>query len=264
MRGGYLATLRARAARDATTLRLMALAPPAAVLFLSAPGAAWPHLLAVVTAALACALVFAEIRGRGPVFEALVPALLMFLFAPPEASPGQLAFALSLALVLGSLIFGGAGFGFLSIGALSLVLLAFSFPPLAPVVPVDAVIWAALPGGLLVLLAGLAPWRVVLAGAAGFALAAWPAALDPGYALPLALVLVHLAADPFGAPVTGPGQWLSGLMTGGLVAVLAARGLPGLDLSAGVFAVLLANLFAPLIDAGVIALADWREEARRA
>lgn len=259
---GHVTALRKRAARDATALRLIALAPPAVILLLRAPGTAWPYALAVVTAALACALIFAELRGRGPIFEALVPALLMLLFAPPEAAPWQLALALSLALVLGALVFGGAGFGFLSIGALALALLAFSFPPLVPMVPASPVLWAALPGGGLLLLAGLAPWRVVLAGAAGFALAAGPGDLGFAQAAPPAVLLVYFAADPFGAPVTGPGQWLSGLMVGSLIALLGAPGGPGFDMSAGVFAVLLTGLFAPLIDAGVIAVADWREGVR--
>ncbi|EYD72800.1 RnfABCDGE type electron transport complex subunit D [Limimaricola hongkongensis] len=254
--------LRRRAARDAVALRLIALAPPMALLFLQAPGAVWPRALAVVTAALACAFVFAEIRGRGPILEVLVPALLVMLFAPPEAASWQLALALSLAIVLGALVFGGAGFGFLSIAALALVLLAFSFPPLAPVMPSQSVIWFALPGGLLLMLAGLAPWRVVLAGAVGVVLATGPSELDPALAAPFAILLIHFAADPFGAPVTGPGQWLSGLMVGGLIVLLGAPETRGLDMSAGVFAVLLAGLFAPLVDAGVIAIADWRDGLR--
>ena len=246
--------LRAQAARRCGVLRVTALAPPALAHLWVTGSSAVPVLVVAVSVALGWSFLFAELRGRGPLLAGLVPALILMLFAPPEAALWQLALALSLALVMGELIFGGAGFGFLSTGALALAFLSFSFPGLALGVPGPAVLWAALPGGGLLLLSGLAPWRVVLAGGAAFAgLAAAVWSLSPDLAGPVLFVLVFLAADPFGAPVTAPGHWAYGLLSGGLLAVLTGLALPGVDISGAVFAVVLANLCAPLIDAGVIA-----------
>ncbi|MCP1169064.1 RnfABCDGE type electron transport complex subunit D, partial [Limimaricola sp. ASW11-118] len=210
-----LLDLRARAARRCGVFRLMALAPPALVHLWLTGAAAVPALLVAVSVALGWSFLFAELRGRGPLLAGLVPALLLVLFAPPEAALWQLALALSLALVMGELIFGGAGFGFLSTGALALAFLTFSFPGLALGMPGPMVLWAALPGGGLLLLSGLAPWRVVLAGGTAFAgLAALFWSLSPGLIGPVLFVLVFLAADPFAAPVSGPGHWVHGGLAG--------------------------------------------------
>lgn len=249
-----LLDLRAQAAQRCGIFRLMALVPPALAHLWLTGAAAVPALLVAVSVALSWSFLFAELRGRGPLLAGLVPALLLVLFAPPESALWQLALALTLALVMGELIFGGAGFDFLSTGALALAFLTFSFPGLALGAPGPAVLWAALPGGGLLLLSGLAPWRVVLAGGAGFAgFAAMFWSLSPGLIGPMLFALVFLAADPFGAPVTAPGHWIFGLLAGGLTAVLCGPALPGLDMGAVVFAVVLAGIFAPLIDASVIA-----------
>ncbi len=258
-----LSTLRAQAARRCGLYRLVALAPPMFVHLLIDGRAALSVALVAASIALGWSFLFAELRGRGPLLGALFPALILALFAPPEAALWQLALALSLALVTGELIFGGAGFGFLSTGALALAFLSFSFPTLVPAIPGPAVHWAALPGAGLLLLSGLAPWRVVLAGGAGFAALValfWSGSQE--LVGPVLFVLVFLAADPFGTPVTEPGHWIYGLLVGGLAAVLGSPALPALDMAGVIFAVVLANIFAPLIDAGVIAIDEQRARLR--
>lgn len=258
-----LSAMRAGAARRCTPYRLSALAPPVLAHFLIDGGAALAIVVVTVSVALGWSFLFAELRGRGPLLDGLFPALLLALFAPPEAALWQLALALSLALVMGELIFGGAGFGFLSTGALALAVLTVSFPGMALEMPGATVLWAAVPGGGLLLLSGLAPWRIVLAGGAAFAgLAALFWSVSADLVGPMLFILVFLAADPFGAPVTEPGHWVHGVLAGGLAAVLSGAALPGLDVAGLVFAVVLAGICAPLVDAAVIAGDELRARLR--
>ncbi len=246
--------IRQEAARRCTAYRLAALTLPTFVLLLEDRGAAWPVLIVVASIALLWEDIFATARRDVLSIDGLVAALILALLAPPEAALWQLALALSLGLVLGSLVFGGAGFGFMSTAAVSLAFLSVSFPGLAPAEPSAAVLLAALPGAGLLLWSGLSSWRVALATCTGFGAVAFVfGGLDPRLTGPLLFGIVFLACDPFGSPVTNPGRWVFGALLGGLAAVLSTPVLPQPDLTAFVFAVVLANIFGPLIDQAVIA-----------
>jgi Na+-translocating ferredoxin:NAD+ oxidoreductase RnfD subunit len=65
---------------------------------------------------------------------------------------------------------------------------------------------------------------------------------------------VFLGCDPVSAPATNAGRVLYGLLLGGLLGLGVARG----DASA-VLPVVAAQIFAPLIDRGVLAVARLRE-----
>ena len=102
--------IRAQAARHWGIYRLAALAPPMLAHLAVTGAASVAALVVVASVALGWSFLFVELRRRGPLWSGLVPALLLVLLAPPEAALWHLALALSLALVMGELIFGGAGF----------------------------------------------------------------------------------------------------------------------------------------------------------
>jgi Na+-transporting NADH:ubiquinone oxidoreductase subunit B len=122
--------------------------------------------------------------------------------------------------------------------------------------------WAAsLPGGLLLVAAGIVNWRIVVAGlggALGVALAVGGAPpFDHLLAGTFVFGLTFLAGDPVSAPATNWGRWVYGLAIGGLVALGGAIG--GNSARDVVFACLIGSIFAPLIDQLVI----WINVRRR-
>ena len=127
---------------------------------------------------------------------------------------------------------GGAGPGsettmLLAAGASALLLLAFGILPLP-------VLIGGVAGAVGVMALTGAPLdSVLLAGGAGFG-------------------LVMLLADPVCAPTTKAARMVYGLLGGGLIALLTgAEGLAGAE-RATVFAVLLAQVFAPTFDYAVL------------
>lgn len=190
--------------------------------------------------------------------------MILAVLVPASVPLWQLGLALSFGLVMGDLVFGGRGRGFLSPAAVGLAFLLFSFSVGAGSAPGTATAVAAMAGGALMLAAGLLSWRVV----AGFsaALIAQSLSLPQQEFKPLLpsatliLGLVFLIGDPVAAACTNAGRWAYGLLAGGLVVLLGNAG--GGILSSVVFAALLASIFAPLIDQAVI-WANVRRRARR-
>jgi Na+-transporting NADH:ubiquinone oxidoreductase subunit B len=180
----------------------------------------------------------------------------------------QLAVAVSLGVVLGELVFGGRGFGFVNPAAATLALLVFSFPQLTLVAPEMTVALATLPGAVLLLVAGLISWRVLLAtllialAAIGFTSTIW----DPiSLAITLSVGLVFLVADPLERSLHEPRSL--GLRRAGrfsCVPCSAGFSMEGLSAEAVVFAALLASLFAPLIDHLVVLANAYNRERRHA
>ncbi len=242
-----------RVARQAQALQLTALTLPvlAALLLRGIP------FLGVVLVALSVALgweiCFAVLRDRRVTGEGVVPALIVAVMLPATVPLWHLALSLSLGLVLGALVFGGRGFGFLSPAAAALALLLISFPGSLLSDTGGWIAGATLPGLALLLWTGLVSWRVAL-GFVGLCLAG---GIGVDAAPALVFGLCFLVGDPFGAAVTAPGRWLHGAVTGGLVGYLGAEGA-----SALVFAVLLGNVAAPLIDQAVIATDVARRRRR--
>ncbi len=192
-----------------------------------------------------------------------VAALAVALIAPPGAPLWQVAVAISFGVVIGELVFGGWGRHFLSAGTVALAFLSLSVPNAVWVPAGDTLFWAVLPGAALLLVAGILPLALVVAYAAALAAVAAALGLDEpirGGAGTLAFAAVFLAADPVAAGATAAGRWIQGAVAGALTALLATgTSLP----QAAVFAILLAALFAPLVDQGVIALHFKRRRARR-
>lgn len=189
-----------------------------------------------------------------------VIAVAVGALAPQEAPLWQIMIAVSFGTVIGELVFGGWGRNMLSAGVVTLAFLSLSLPSAQFVPPGDLVAWACLPGAVILLATGILPLAVVLAASGAFAAAAYGLGLETVPCAPLAFALVWLVADPVASAATPLGRWIYGALAGALAAVLLAG--PADAAKAVVFGALLAQIFAPLIDQGVIALAQARRKAR--
>jgi Na+-transporting NADH:ubiquinone oxidoreductase subunit B len=229
-----------------------------------------PGMVATIGAALIAAIfwesLFALVRRRTLTAHGLTTALIVAVMVPATVPLWQVALAVTMGVVLAELVFGGRGFGFLSAAVASLAILIFSFPGVVLAGGEPWIAAASLPGAAWLLVIGLISWRVLLAAGTVFVVAA----LAQGEALVLmttggALIfsLVFLACDPLGAASTNPGRWLYGGLTGGLIALFGAGSGPAISANAVVFAVLLASIFAPLLDQLVI-LQNARRRSQRA
>lgn len=248
-----------------TLIQVVALVP-ALLAALVERGAALLAMLALVLAlSLGWELLFAVSRGRDLSLHGVTTAMIVAVMVPIAVPLWQVGFAVSFGAVLGELIFGGRGFGFLSAATAALAFLVFSFPGVALA---DDELWvalAALPAAGLLLFTGLISWRVIVSAGFGFVvvsilLAGAPpwGAIAPG----LAFGLVFLVCDPLGAATTNPGRFLYGALVGGLTALFDASGGAAVEPSALVFATLLGSVFAPLLD-HLVVLAGARRMRRR-
>lgn len=119
---------------------------------------------------------------------------------------------------------------------------------------------ACLAGALVLLVSGVASWRTMLAGLIG-ALAtaelfnAIGSATNPLFALPfhwhlvlgsLAFGLVFMATDPVSSALTNTGRWCYGFLVGTML--ILVRVLNPAFTEGTMFAILLGNIFAPVID----------------
>jgi len=216
------------------------------------PAAAASLLVLSAAIVLAWHALFAWWRGRAFTLDGLVTAAAFALMLPAGSAAWQVAIALSFGVVVGEQIFGGRGRNFLNSSVIALAFLIFSFPAAGYDRGGPELALASLPGAVLLIASGLISWRVVAAAAAGFVAAAFAFGLaDPFAGLlagSFAFAVVFLACDPVTAASTNPGRWLYGLIVGGLTALGRAS-----DAGDGtVFAILIASMFAPLIDQAVI------------
>ncbi len=128
-------------------------------------------------------------------------------------------------------------------------------------------------GAALLMLAGLASWRIVAAALAGSLLmtlslnAFGPE--DPAFDLPwrwhlatgsFAFLVAFVATDPTGAAVTRAGRWIYGFLIG--AAAILFRVANSSHPEGTLYAVLLVSLAAPAIDHAVIALSMRRHRRR--
>jgi len=202
---------------------------------------------------LAWQVVFRHRLGVPMTPTGAVTAVALALLAPAEAPLWQIVLAVSFGVVIGELIFGGWGRGFLSAGIVSLAFLSLSLPAAS----FDAVglflAIAVAPAALILLMFGIVALPVLLASCAGFALVMWGAAPEIDLLATsggLAFALLYLVADPVASAVTPLGRWIYGGLAGALTGLLLASAASATQ--SVVFATLLASIFAPLIDQGII------------
>jgi Na+-transporting NADH:ubiquinone oxidoreductase subunit B len=206
--------------------------------------------------------VFAWWRSRPLGTDGLVTALVFALMVPVDAPLWHLALAMTFGTVVGEQIFGGRGRNFLNPAVVALAFLIFSFPSGGYAGGNAPAALASLPGAALLIAAGLISWRVVAAAAIGYVVAAYLlGAGDPAAGLAagrFAFAVVFISADPVSAASTNPGRWIYGLMVGSLT-VLGRAGAGG---DGTVFAILLAQVFAPLVDQAVVLASVWLRRRR--
>jgi len=133
---------------------------------------------------------------------------------------------------------------------------------------------ACLLGGALLVLRGLASWRIIVAACLGLVATVLLLQLGEGPASPSAEIpwtlhltlggfafgVVFMATDPVTAAQTDAGRWVYGFLIGLLVAVIRVQSPVHPD--GVVLAILLGNVFAPLIDHAVVQV-DVRRRRRR-
>ncbi|MDH3264697.1 MAG: RnfABCDGE type electron transport complex subunit D [Paracoccaceae bacterium] len=228
-----------------------ALLPPTAVMLVTGGAEAALRLAAGLAATLLWQFVFRLGAGVPLSPSGAVTALALALFAPEGLAPWQIALGASFGLVLADLVFGGWGRNVISAPATALAFLFLSYPALPAPAPQTATALAALASGLLLALTGILSWRVTAAALATAALILLVAGTAPQVLLAsgaFAFGLVFVVADPSAAACTPKGRWFYGALAGGLAGLLAALG-PGIAAPQPiVFAALLAQVFAPLID----------------
>lgn len=238
-----------RGVTGVTVAQILALMPPSVVAALAVPGGYAIQLVLALGTALIWEAAFAAIRKRGHSFHGVTTALIVVVLIPADLPVWQLVVMLSLGVILGELVFGGRGFGFLNPATVVLSLLVFSFPQVQ-LLPMSSVLaLATLPGAVLLLALGLIAWRVILGTLLGvtaiLVLTGLPLdAVVIGSALTFGIVF--LICDPTAAAATNPGRWVYGFLAGALVVLFSTDG--DLSSEAVVFASLLASVFAPLID----------------
>ena len=228
-----------------------------------------PVVLTLLIVAAATALLweigFDRLRRRAVTGYGLTTAMIVAVLAPDAAAPWQIALSVSFGVVIGELVFGGRGFGFLNAALASLAFLVFSFPALGLASGVPAVALATLPGAAALVFSGLISWRLlvaVLAGAAAFAVSASPQ-LDASASLAvLAFPAVFMIADPVGGSVTNLGRIGYGALIGALAVSFSGAGASELTTEAVVFAALVGGVFAPLLDDGATRWAIYRRARR--
>jgi Na+-transporting NADH:ubiquinone oxidoreductase subunit B len=202
-------------------------------------------------------IVFAWSRGSPLGWDWVASAAAFIVLTPATTPLWQIGLAVTFGIVVGEQIFGGRGRGFLSPAAVALAFLFFSFPAAASVTAYGPIVLATLPGTLLLIFLGLISWRVLLAAFAGIAIAGILTGIDA----PLAQLgsggfvfgLVFLGCDPVSAAATNAGRILYGFLIGVLTVIFG-----GAEVSAIVFAILLASIFAPMIDYIVVWLHAYR------
>lgn len=250
--------------RDTVGWVLAVCALPAAVVGLGEGGAdaVWRFCLSLVVIGFwQGVFLVARAQPLSPI--AIVTAVAVTILAPGAVSDWQLILALSFGTVLGEQIFGGWGRNIINAAVATLAFLYFGFPEIhhsgfGPLLGL-----ASLPAALILVATGIVAWQVLLAAIAGVVAATLLMGGDATVLVSqgsLAFGLVFLVADPVASAATRGGRWAYGLLAGGLIAVFGWGG-GGIDAPhAVVFAALLASLFAPLIDAGVLALMIGRRK----
>lgn len=251
MRGGW-------SLNRISMLFLLALLPPLGLALFEEGVALLPVLGLSILLTLAWNLVFARLQRQPLVLDWAVSAIAFALIVPLATPLWQIGLGLSFGIVVGEQIFGGHGRNFLNPVVVALAFLMFSFPVTGDVPRGNLFAIAVMPGTILLLVTGLISWRVLLGVAVGLACVIGLASTsDPLANLmmgPLAFALVFFACDPVSAASTNPGRWVYGLLSGLLIGLFGLSGEVIGSPTTIIFAILLASIFAPLIDYFVIAL----------
>lgn len=243
---------------------LLALAPPT-IAALAASRLALVIVFGVcIATVLAWQALFAAVQRTRMDADGIVTAIMFGLMVPVAAPLWQVVLGLSFGVVIGELIFGGRGRNILNPVVVGLAFLIFSFPNGGYDAAGSATALMSLPGAVLLLAGRLISWRIVVGALVGLAVPVWLlAGGDPLAAVMtggFVFAVIFLACDPVCAAATNPGRYVYGLLAGFLVFLGRTGGEGAVD--GVVFAVLVAQIFAPLTDYFVIAINGWLRRRR--
>lgn len=198
---------------------------------------------------------FALVRKRRISWDGIGTAIVFALVVGETVPLWQIALAVTFGIVLGEQIFGGRGFNFLNPAVVALAFLTFSFTGTSFAEPA---LWfgiATAPSAVFLLTTRLISWRMVVGIIAGLVTIGLlrghsfhPELLGGGFLF----VVVFLACDPIASSSTNLGRWVNGLLIGGLTWVFTPTGGIPTGPEALIPAILLASVFAPLIDTLVV------------
>jgi Na+-transporting NADH:ubiquinone oxidoreductase subunit B len=272
-----------------------------------------PIIIVSYVTGLAIEFTFAQIRGHEVNEGFLATGLLIPLVLPVTIPLWQVAVATAFAVIIGKEAFGGTGMNFVNPALLARAFLFFAYPssmsgnsvwvsepadaltgatPLASMIDghcsasLADMFWGLVPGSIgetcvpaillgaaLLLVTGVASWRImvaVLAGAIGTSLMFNAIGGSPMAELPFyyhlvmggfAFGCVFMATDPVTAAQTNVGKWIYGLLIGFLVILIRVKNSAYPE--GMMLAILLMNVFAPLIDY-IVVWFNIRKRTRRA
>lgn len=245
------------------TLTMFVALLPVLGLVLYRHGANWLSVLLVcVIVTLFWQALFARIRRQSLPIDGAVTALAFALVLPPSIAIWQVALSLSFGVIAGQEIFGGWGRNFLNPAVVALAFLIFSFPNTALDQWDGIFAIAALPGAILLIVTGLASWRIIIGAVAAMIVSGFIAGLaDPLSGLltgGFVFGLVFFVCDPVASASTNPGRWLYAVLFGALSVLLVGKATE-ITLDSVIFAALLSSILAPLIDQGMV----WSNVYRR-
>lgn len=261
-----------------------------------------PIIIGSYVTGLAIEFTFAQIRGHEVNEGFLATGLLIPLVLPVTIPLWQVAVATAFAVIIGKEAFGGTGMNFVNPALLARAFLFFAYPssmsgnsvwvsepadaitgatPLASMLDghcsasLADMFWGLVPGSIgetcvpvillgaaLLLVTGVASWRImaaVLAGAISTSLMFNAIGGSPMAELPFyyhlvmggfAFGCVFMATDPVTAAQTNIGKWIYGFLIGFLVILIRVKNSAYPE--GMMLAILLMNVFAPLIDYIVI------------
>ena len=272
-----------------------------------------PIIVVSYVTGLAIEFAFAQIRGHEVNEGFLATGLLIPLVLPATIPLWQVALATAFAVIIGKEAFGGTGMNFVNPALLARAFLFFAYPssmsggavwisecadavsgatPLSEAADgqlsasLADMFWGFVPGSVgetcvpaimlgaaLLLVTGVASWRImaaVVAGAIGTSLMFNAIGGNAMAELPFyyhlvmggfAFGCVFMATDPVTAAQTNIGKWIYGLLIGFLVILIRVKNTAYPE--GMMLAILLMNVFAPLID-HIVVWFNIRKRTRRA
>ena len=272
-----------------------------------------PMIIVSYVVGLGIECVFAQIRKHEVSEGYFVTGMLIPLICPPDVPLWQLALAVAFAVIIGKEVFGGTGYNFLNPALVARAFLFFSYPiqmsgdkvwiagdaitgatPLGEMIAgvstpsasvLDMIIGfvpgsvgetsviAIAIGALILLVTGVASWRIMLSifvGGAAMGLIFNAVGANEYMSMPFyyhflmggfMFGAVFMATDPVTAAHTNTGKYIYGFLIG-VMAVLIRVVNPAYP-EGMMLAILLLNVFAPLIDYYVVD-ANIRKRAKRA
>ncbi len=248
-------------------------------------------------------ILFAVVRKHDPAEGFVVTSLLFALILPPTIPLWLVAIGISFGVVIGKEIFGGVGMNILNPALTGRVFLFFAYPihltgdsvwvavdgvsqatllttpetilnqtsswwqafvGLVPGSIGETSTLACLAGAFLLIITGIASWRIMIVAVAGMASLSLLFnlfisssnllfAIPPHWHLVLggfAFGSIFMATDPVSAPMTNKGKYFYGLLIGILVVLIRVIN-PAFP-EGTMLAILFANVFAPIMDRFVV------------